>query len=69
MEFTKKMKQKELIEKALEQGVKVYSTMQFWQDKAACSPNSLFLGISKIRIQDIPDCIARLKAAWSEWLL
>lgn len=68
LEFSEKANQGEVIEKALEHGVKVYSTMQFWQEKAACPPNTLFLGFSKINIEDIPDCVARLKAAWAEWL-
>lgn len=68
LEFSEEANQDELIDKALEQGVKVYSTMQFWQEKAACPPNTLFLGFSKIKFEDIPDCVARLKAAWAEWL-
>ncbi len=68
MEFTEKANQEELIEKAQEQGVRVYSTMQFWQEKAACPPNTLFLGFSKIKMEDIPDCVARLKKAWAKWL-
>jgi GntR family transcriptional regulator/MocR family aminotransferase len=42
--------------------------MKFWQEKAACPPNTLFLGFSKIDLVDIPDCVARLKQAWSKWL-
>jgi GntR family transcriptional regulator/MocR family aminotransferase len=68
LEFSEKTKQSELIERALEQGVRVYSSMQFWQEKAACPPNTLFLGFSKINTEDIPDCVARLKSAWAEWL-
>lgn len=68
LEFSEKTKQSELIERALEQGVRVYSSMQFWQEKAACPPNTLFLGFSKINTEDIPDCVARLKSAWVEWL-
>jgi GntR family transcriptional regulator/MocR family aminotransferase len=68
LKFSEKVKQEELIERALEQGVRVYSTMRFWQDKAACPPNTLFLGFSKIKLEDIPDCVARLKKAWAEWL-
>ena len=68
LEFAAHTNQDELIEKALKHGVRVYSTMQFWQDKADCPPNTLFLGFSKIRIEDIPDCITRLKTAWAEWL-
>ena len=68
LEFSEEAMQDELIEKALEHGVRVYSTMQFWQEKAACPPNTLFLGFSKIKFEDIPDCVARLKAAWADWL-
>ncbi|MDC7286822.1 PLP-dependent aminotransferase family protein [Blautia schinkii] len=68
LKFSHKVEQNELIKKALEHGVKVYSTMQFWQEKAACPPNTLFLGFSKIQLEDIPDCVKRLKAAWAEWL-
>ncbi len=60
--------QEELIGKALEQGVQVYSTMRFWQDKAECPPNTVFMGFSKINIEDIPDCVNRLKMAWKQWL-
>lgn len=60
--------QKMLISKALDQGVRVYPTMQFWQDKAECPPDTLFSGFSKIRLEDIPDCVTRLKTAWAQWL-
>lgn len=60
--------QKMLISKALDQGVRVYPTMQFWQDKAECPPDTLFLGFGKIRLEDIPDCVTRLKTAWAQWL-
>ena len=66
--FTQEVQQKVLINQALKQGVKVYSTMKFWQEKAECPPNTLFLGFSKIDLADIPDCVARLKQAWAEWL-
>ena len=68
LEFKEGCNQKELIQRALHQGVRVYSTMQFWQDKAECPPNTLFLGLSRIRIEEIPDCVGRLKTAWREWL-
>lgn len=68
LEFKENTCQEELIQLALEQGVRVYSTMEFWQDKAACPPNTLFLGFSKISLEDIPDCAARLKKAWKKWL-
>lgn len=66
--FTQPVQQKQLIECALNHGVKVYSTMKFWQEKADCPPNTLFLGFSKIDLTDIPDCVSRLKKAWSNWL-
>ncbi|MBX8936773.1 PLP-dependent aminotransferase family protein [Enterococcus gilvus] len=66
--FSQKVEQNELIERALKEGVKVYSTMKFWQEKAECPPNTLFLGFSKIDLEDIPDCVSRLKKAWAEWL-
>lgn len=68
LEFSDPTDQNTLIEQALEHGVKVYSTMQFWREKAACPPNTLFLGFSKINLEDIPDCAARLKTAWAKWL-
>lgn len=68
LKFSQRVDQHTLIEKALEHGVKVYPTMEFWRDKAACPPNTLFLGFSKIRMEDIPDCVKRLKAAWTEWI-
>ncbi|MGL5437949.1 MAG: PLP-dependent aminotransferase family protein [Lachnospiraceae bacterium] len=68
MEFLGEVTQQELIDRAMEQGVQVYSTMQFWHDKAECPPNTLFLGFSKISMEDIPDCAARLQTAWKPWL-
>ncbi|MDO4635493.1 MAG: PLP-dependent aminotransferase family protein [Streptococcus sp.] len=62
--FPEKINQSQLIEKALMYGVKVYDTMQFWQEEADCPQESLFLGFSKIDLVDIPDCIERLKKAW-----
>ena len=68
LEFSSMADQKKLINKALDYGVRVYPTMQFWQEKADCPPNTIFLGFSKIDLKDIPDCVRRLKTAWSEWL-
>lgn len=68
MEFSDSADQTELIAQALEKGVRVYPTMQFWQDKAECPPNTLFLGFGKIPLEDIPDCVSRLKSAWACWL-
>ncbi|MHC5217368.1 MocR-like pyridoxine biosynthesis transcription factor PdxR [Enterococcus sp. LJL128] len=66
--FSAAVSQEELIKAAAEQQVKVYSTMNFWQEKTDCPPNTLFLGFSKIELTDIPDCAKRLKAAWRQWL-
>lgn len=68
LRFSAGTDQKLLIKKALDQGVRVYPTMQFWQDKVECPPDTLFLGFGKIRLEDIPDCVTRLKTAWAEWL-
>jgi len=68
LEFTANVQQDELIAAAQKQSVQVYSTMQFWQDKADCPPNMLFLGFSKISLKDIPDCVQRLKKAWTIFL-
>nr|WP_267910870.1 hypothetical protein [Streptococcus infantarius] len=38
--------------------------MQFWQEKAACPQESLFLGFNKIDLEDIPDCVRHLRKAW-----
>ena len=68
LRFPEGTDQQMLIAQALAQGVRVYPTMQFWQEKAECPPQTLFLGFGKIRLEDIPDCVARLKAAWAGWL-
>ncbi|QNL41475.1 PLP-dependent aminotransferase family protein [Streptococcus sp. NSJ-72] len=62
--FPTKINQSEVIKRALDEGVKVYDTMQFWQDEAECPHEHLFLGFSKIELEDIPDCMKRLKKAW-----
>ncbi|MEG3313411.1 PLP-dependent aminotransferase family protein [Streptococcus parasuis] len=62
--FPTKINQYEMIKRALDEGVKVYDTMQFWQEEAECPQEHLFLGFSKIELEDIPDCMERLKKAW-----
>ncbi|MDG4478345.1 PLP-dependent aminotransferase family protein [Streptococcus parasuis] len=62
--FPTKINQYEMIKRALDEGVKVYDTMQFWQEEAECPHEHLFLGFSKIELEDIPDCMERLKKAW-----
>ena len=61
--FPTKINQYEMIKRALDVGVKVYDTMQFWQEEAECPHEHLFLGFSKIELENIPDCIERLKKA------
>lgn len=69
LEFSSEVTQEELIQSALNQGVRVYPTMLFWREKADCPPSTLFLGFSKIKLEDIHDCIQRLKVAWERWLI
>lgn len=64
IEFPEEIDKDILIEKAREQGVRVYDSMLFWHEKYSCPSNSIFLGFSKIPIEDISDCISRLKEAW-----
>lgn len=68
LEFSEQVDQATLIDAALQQGVRVYPTMQFWQEKADCPPNTLFLGFCKIDLENIADCVARLKKAWAQWI-
>ena len=65
IEFPENVDKDILIEKALKQGVRVYDSMLFWHEKYSCPSNSIFLGFSKIPIEDIDDCISRLKKAWN----
>ena len=62
--FLDKINQCDAIKLAVKEGVQIYDTMQFWQEKADCSQVSLFLGFSKIDLEDIPDCIRRFRKAW-----
>lgn len=68
LEFPGKYTQERMIALAKEQGVRVYSVMQFWHDRAECPNNMIFIGFSKIAIKDIEDCVKRLKCAWNEIL-
>lgn len=47
LHFSKEINQQEMIQLAEKNGVRVYSTMQFWHDKAACPPYSLFWDLVK----------------------
>ena len=62
--FPEHMTRAWLMERALEQGVRVYSPERLWADPAQCPPNLLMLGFTAIDPAHIPDCIRRLKAAW-----
>ena len=62
--FPDKINQCDVIKRAETEGVRVYDTMHFWQEKAACPQESLFLGFSKIDLEDIPDCVRHLRKAW-----
>ncbi|WP_250575521.1 hypothetical protein [Streptococcus macedonicus] len=64
MTFPDKINLGDLIKQAENEGVRVYDTMQFWQEKAACSQESFFLWFSKIDLENIPDCVSRLRRAW-----
>ena len=64
MTFLDKINQCDAIKRAEKEGVRVYDTMQFWQEKADCLQESLFIGFSKIDLEDIPDCIRRFRKAW-----
>ncbi len=66
--FPGNVSSRKLMELALEKKVRVYETMQFWQEKAECPKGLLFLGFSKIDLKDIPDCVSRLKDAWEKHL-
>jgi GntR family transcriptional regulator/MocR family aminotransferase len=64
LQFPPQMDYQWLIERARRQGIKVQSTYRYWQNKDLCPQNVLFIGFGAIDIEDIPDCIARLKRAW-----
>lgn len=64
LDFPPEYKTDWLIEKAMNEGVKVYSTEPFWQNKSNAPKNQLFLSFSMIETDNIGDCITRLKEAW-----
>lgn len=53
-----------LMDRALTQGIKVYSPESHWLDPRHCPPNLLQLGFTAIEPEDIPPCIQLLKNAW-----
>lgn len=62
--FPPHMTRQWLIDRALEQGVRVYSPERFWQEPNHCPANLIQLGFTDIDSEDIPLCIQRLKKAW-----
>lgn len=64
LSFPAHMNRQWLIDRAMEQGVRVYSPDRFWMDPGKCPPNLILLGFTGIELDDIPPCIQRLKVAW-----
>lgn len=62
--FPPHMTRQWLMDRALVQGVKVYSPESHWLDPRRCPPNLLQLGFTAMEPEDIAPCIQRLKAAW-----
>ena len=62
--FPPHMTREWLMDRALEQGVRVYSPERFWQDPAKCPPNLILLGFTAMEPEEIPLCMQRLKTAW-----
>ncbi len=60
--------QKELIQKALQKGVRVYSVEEDWDCNQKAPENLILLGFSYIRKKDIYDGIVLLREAWKEYL-
>ncbi|KZL90510.1 hypothetical protein [Clostridium magnum] len=59
-----KMKEQELVEKALKAGVKVNPTLVNWINPPANSLPIIFIGFAGIKIEDIPNAIKTLKECW-----
>lgn len=64
LEFPKEKKSDWLISQAEKQKVRVYDARRFYMGNMKQEENRLFIGFSLIEIDEIPDCIARLKQAW-----
>ncbi|MBR2491567.1 MAG: PLP-dependent aminotransferase family protein [Ruminiclostridium sp.] len=62
--FPPHMTREWLMDRALEQGVRVYSPERFWQDPANCPPNLILLGFTAMEPEEISLCMERLKTAW-----
>jgi len=61
-----KMKEQELVEKALKAGIKVNLTLVNWINPPANSLPIIFIGFAGIKIEDIPNAIKALKECWFE---
>ena len=62
--FPPHMTRQWLMDRALEQGVRVYSPERFWQNPSLCPANLILLGFTGMDPEEIPLCIQRLKTAW-----
>lgn len=61
-----KMKEQELVEKALKAGIKVNPTLVNWINPPTNSLPIIFIGFAGIKIEDIPNAIKALKEFWFE---
>lgn len=58
------MEQEELLSRALEKGVRLYSVSDCWIHKEAADPRQLVLGYGSVTAKDIPPALRLLKEAW-----
>lgn len=58
------MSQDELVKSALDQGVRIGKTSQYWQDPAAAPGNLVMLGFASVAEDRIPEGVSRLRQAW-----
>jgi len=65
LEFDTPVPEGVLVEEALKQGVKVYSTSQFWSQNTDRSKRSVVLGYGGIPLEDIDEAVALLAKAWT----
>jgi GntR family transcriptional regulator/MocR family aminotransferase len=64
LEFPNGEEQDWLIAKARESGVRVYSTIPFWQDRSLCPKNTVYMGYSILEEQQIEKGLRILSKAW-----
>lgn len=58
------MSQDELVKSALEQGVRIGKTSQYWRDPAYAPGNLVMLGFASVAKGKIPEGVSRLRRAW-----